>query len=55
VLLVVSKFCSNLMDVQTMVDIEQAVLCIYNQALDRNTRQNANTFLDQATLKSQMC
>jgi hypothetical protein len=36
------------MDGQAMVEIEQAVLCIYNQALDRNTRQNANLFLDQA-------
>ena len=32
-----------------MVDIEQAVLCIYNQALDRDIRQNANLFLDQET------
>ena len=37
------------MDGQTMVDIEQAVLCIYNQALDRDIRQNANLFLDQET------
>jgi hypothetical protein len=36
------------MDGQAMVEIEQAVLCIYNQALDRDTRQNANLFLDQA-------
>ena len=36
------------MDGQTMVEIEQAVLCIYNQALDRDTRQNANLYLDQA-------
>ena len=31
-----------------MAELEQAVLCVYNQALDSGTRHRANQYLDQA-------
>jgi translation elongation factor EF-1alpha len=45
-----TSWSHHIMNEQTMCEIEQAVLCIYNHALDAGTRHNANQYLDQVVV-----